>query len=65
MYPVIMTKVGEEFAYGTRNKVPPEHLDELGEIYTEVMAVFFYHLCHRLAKEEVKRYLDQINSEHR
>lgn len=63
MFQAIMTKVGEEFAYGTRNKVSLEHLDELGEIYIEVMAVFFYHLCHRLAKKEVERNLDLLKLE--
>lgn len=58
MFQVIITKVGEEFDYGTRNKVSLEHLDELGEIYIEVLAVFFYHLCHRLVREEIDRKLD-------
>ena len=58
MFQAIVAKAGEEFAFGARDKVSPEHLDELGEIYVEVMAVFFYHLCHRLAKAEVERQLD-------
>ncbi|SDO56834.1 MerR family transcriptional regulator [Desulforhopalus singaporensis] len=59
----IAAKVGKDFAYGTKDKVPPEQIHELSEIYTEIVAVFFYHLSHRLVKEEVERNLGIIRSE--
>ena len=63
MFRSIVSKMGDEFDFGVRNKVPFDKLDELGEIYIEVMAVFFYHLCHRLAKEEIDQRLNIIKSE--
>ena len=63
MFRSIVSKMGDEFDFGVRNKVPFDKLDELVDIYIEVMAVFFYHLCHRLAKEEIDQRLNMIKSE--
>jgi DNA-binding transcriptional MerR regulator len=63
MFHSIVSKMGDEYDFGVRNKVPVDKLYELGEIYIEVMAVFFYHLCHRLAKEEFDQRLNIIKSE--
>jgi len=63
MFRSIVSKMGDEFDFGVHNKVPFDKLDEIGKIYIEVMAVFFYHLCHRLAKEEFDRRLNIIKSE--
>jgi DNA-binding transcriptional MerR regulator len=63
MFRSIVSKMGEEFDYGVRSKITRENFDELGEIFIEVMAVFFYHLCHRLLREEIDQRLKVIKSE--
>ena len=63
MFRVIVSKAGEEFDFGVRNKVPFKKAEELGEIYVEIMAIFFYHLSHRLAREEIDQILNTIKPE--
>ena len=63
MFRSIVLKLGDEFDFGVRDKVPVKKIAELGEIYTEVLSVFFYHLCHRLTKEEIDQRCNIIKSE--
>ena len=63
MFRSIVSKAGDEFDIGVRNKVPFEKAEELGDIYVEMMAVFFYHLSQRLAREEIDQRLNAIKSE--
>lgn len=63
MFRSIVSKSGDEFDFGVRNKVPFEKAEELGDIYVEIMAIFFYHLSHRLARKEIDQRLNSIKSE--
>ena len=63
MFRSIVSKAGDEFDFGVRNKVSFEKAVELGDIYVEIMATFFYHLSHRLAREEIDQRLNAIKSE--
>jgi len=63
MFRSIVSKAGDEFDFGVRDKVPFEKAEEIGDIYVEIMAIFFYHLSHRLAREEIDQRLNSIKSE--
>jgi len=65
MFRTVVSTLGDEFDFGVRNKVHVEKIDEIGETYTEILAVFFYHLCHRLLNEEIDQRCNIIKSEHR